>query len=163
VKTHTFQILALAVTWMMITGSLSPQSIVVGLLLGTMITYTFRDLYQGEIRPFKISSIQYIISYAFSFVKELALSNLSVAYLIIHPSKERNSCVIEYKTQLESPNAVTILANSITLTPGTLVLDYREEEKMMLIHCLNLQNRQQTFDDIKKWEKTIQQIFGEKH
>jgi multisubunit Na+/H+ antiporter MnhE subunit len=80
----------------------------------------------------------------------------------MHPSKQKNTCIIEYRTKLESPNALTLLANSITLTPGTLVVDYREKDQMMLIHCLNLRDRQQTFKDVRKWEKLLQKIFGEK-
>lgn len=161
-KKHSFQVIILAVTWMFISGSLSPQSLVTGLLLGALITYVFRDLYGGDVKPLSLEKICWMAIYSFSFIKELFISNIGVAYLIIHPSKQKNSCIIEYKTKLESPNALTLLANSITLTPGTLVVDYREREQMMLIHCLNLRDRQQTFKDIRKWEKLLQKIFGER-
>lgn len=161
-KKHSFQIIVLAVAWMFISGSPSPQSLLTGLLLGAVITYVFRDLYGGDIKPLSLEKIRYMTIYTFSFLKDLLISNLGVAYLIMHPSKQKNTCIIEYRTKLESPNALTLLANSITLTPGTLVVDYREKDQMMLIHCLNLRDRQQTFKDVRKWEKLLQKIFGEK-
>lgn len=161
-KKHSFQIIILSVTWMFISGSLKPQSLVTGLLLGAVITYVFRDLYGGDVKPLSLEKLRCMAIYSFSFIKELLISNLGVAYLIMHPSKQKNSCIIEYRTKIDSPNALTLLANSITLTPGTLVVDYREKDRMMLIHCLNLRDRQQTFKDIRKWEKLLQKIFGEK-
>jgi len=162
VKKYSFQVLFLTLTWVLISGSINFGTLVSGFLLGGLITYLFRDLYQGEVKLLKFGRVRYVVIYLFSFLKELFISNLGVAYLILHPSKQKNNCMIEYRTVLESSNALTLLANSISLTPGTLVVDCIEDENIMIIHCLNLADREETFEGIRKWEKLLQKIFGEK-
>ena len=66
---------------------------------------------------------------------------------------------MQYKSELESPTALAILADSITLTPGTLVVDHSEEDNNLLIHCLNGRCMDQTREDIRKWEKLLKKTF----
>jgi multicomponent Na+:H+ antiporter subunit E len=67
----------------------------------------------------------------------IIMANLDVLYRIIHPKRPINPGIIKVKTSLKSETARTALANSITLTPGTLTVDIKENG-VMYIHCINL-------------------------
>lgn len=151
----------LAAAWMLIRGSISFPALITGLVLGTSIAFMFRRFHPGDFQASSILRTPYLAFYTASFVKELAISNLDVAYRVLHPSMPLNPQVIKYRTDLSHPTAVTILANSITLTPGTLVVDYREKSQKLVIHCLSMENRHEVVEGIDRWEKMLSKVFGE--
>ncbi len=75
-----------------------------------------------------------------NFVWELLLSNLAVLRIVLSPSLPIRPGVLAYSTRLTSPVSVTVLANLITLTPGTLTLDVSDDRKTLFIHTLNVED-----------------------
>ncbi|HUW06062.1 MAG TPA: Na+/H+ antiporter subunit E [Williamwhitmania sp.] len=103
----------------------------------------------------------YTIIYLVVFAKDLLLSNLDVARRVISPKMPINPGIVEAKTTLKSPMARMILANSITLTPGTFTVEMREE--MLYIHCLDVtttNTEEATIALVRKFEKYLEVIYG---
>ncbi|MEA1973527.1 MAG: Na+/H+ antiporter subunit E, partial [Candidatus Cloacimonadota bacterium] len=97
----------------------------------------------------------------FVFLWELLLANFDVAKRIISPKLPINPGIVKVKTKLKSPIGRTFLANSITLTPGTLTVEMKDE--YFYIHWIDVTN-----DDIdgatraivSSFEKYLEVIFG---
>ena len=80
------------------------------------------------------------------FFKELCKANLSVLRVVFSPRLRIRSGVIAVPTDLKSDLALTLLANMITLTPGTLTLDISPDRRYLFVHTLNLEDP----EDVKR-------------
>jgi multicomponent Na+:H+ antiporter subunit E len=91
----------------------------------------------------------------------LIKSNLDVARRVITPSLPINPGIVEVKTRLKSKMGRMILANSITLTPGTLTIDILEDT--LYIHWIDVKTedtREATEQIVRKFEKYLEKIYG---
>jgi multicomponent Na+:H+ antiporter subunit E len=88
---------------------------------------------------------------------QIVLSNLHVVYLVLHPRMPIHPTLVEFQTTLVSERAQVTLAQSITLTPGTVTVD--AFNGTFLIHCLSDTTRQGIADGVL--QKKIAQVFGE--
>lgn len=150
----------LAVAWIFVTGSPDLSTFVQGLFFGLPLSFAFRRFYPGDMNIHRLERLPYLIEYCVIFLESLIASNMDVAQRLLRPSKSVNPKIIEYTTGLEHPTAVAMLADSITLTPGTLVLDHVEKENKLIIHCLNGDCTKQTKKDIRGMENLLERIFG---
>lgn len=151
---------ALAVTWIFVTGSPTLPTFVQGLFFGIPVSFAFRRFYPGEMSLYRLEKIPYLIEYCGIFIESLIISNIDVAQRLLRPSKTVNPEIIEYRTDLEHPTAVAMLGDSITLTPGTLVVDHIEKDNRLKVHCLNGNCTKETRNDIKDLENLLKRIFG---
>lgn len=76
-----------------------------------------------------------IIQYVFVLVKEIIKANFAVIKMIMSSRYEIEPAVVKFKTTLKSPSARIMLANSITLTPGTITVSLEGDE--YVVHCLD--------------------------
>ena len=150
----------LAVTWIFVTGSPTLPTFVQGLFFGIPVSFAFRRFYPGDMSLYRLEKIPYLIEYCGIFLESLLVANIEVAHRLLRPSKSVNPEIIEYSSNLDHPTAVAMLADSITLTPGTLVVDHVEERNKLVIHCLNSDCIDQTRKDIQGLENLLQRIFG---
>lgn len=154
-RKYIFYGLALAVAWIFVTGTPTAPTFVQGLFFGIPMSFAFRRFYPGEIKLIQLEKTPLIFEYIIMFLEGLMISNIQVAYSLLTPSKTVNPEMIEYSSELENPTALAVLADSITLTPGTLVVDHIEKENKLVIHCLDGSNTEETREDIRKWEKIL--------
>ncbi len=159
-KRYLMHALMLTMFWMFIVGSISFPSIIQGLALGIPISYVFRNLFPGTFDVSGLKKAPYLFKYSAVFVKALVISNLEVAYRILSPSTEIKPQIMDYRLSLDHPTAIAILADSITLTPGTLVLDYVEDETKLVVHCLNGESTEENRKDIRSWENILMKVFN---
>lgn len=160
-KKYRFYTVLMAGVWLFVTGSFTPQAFVSGLIMAYPVAFVFRRFYPGSFRLKALKRSPYLFLYFLHFLKELLVSNLDVAYRVLHPEMPVDPEVVELRTELSDPTAVTLLANSITLTPGTLVIDYIEERNTFLIHCLNMEDEEEVKKGVRYWEKLLKKAFGE--
>ena len=107
------------------------------------------------------AALLYTFIYIIVFLYELIKSNLDVARRVITPSLPINPGIVEVKTRLRSKIGRMILANSITLTPGTLTIDIVEDT--LYIHWIDVQTRdtrEATEKIVRKFEKYLEKIYG---
>ncbi len=154
--------IVLFVMWMAFVASLDPQEIVTGLVVGFFATFVSRASIVGE-QPAKWLSPKrwfYFILYTFYFIKELTVANLDVAYRVIHPKLPINPGIVRVKTKLKSPMAKLVLANSITMTPGTITVDINDDT--LYIHWIDVQGKdveEATRAIVEGFEKYLEVIF----
>jgi len=89
-------------------------------------------------------------------------ANVHVAYIVLHPSLPIKPGIVKIKTKLKNDSALTLLANSITLTPGTLTIDVNKNKGDLYIHWIDVT----TTDSIEatnriggRFEKTLSEVF----
>lgn len=102
------------------------------------------------------------IAYFFKFLWEMAKANLHVAYLVIHPGVPIKPGIVKITTRLKKDSALTVLANSITLTPGTLTVDINPEEQELYIHWIDVisTDKEECSKEIAgRFEKLLMEVF----
>lgn len=147
--------------WVALTSSLDPQELGVGVLVALVIAFlTGKEITKYGMKNFSYHRIQYTIRYLFVFFWEMIKANLDVAMRIIQPVIPINPGIVEIPTKLKSNVAKLALANSITLTPGTLTVDIIDDK--LYIHWIDVksENPEENFKEISSvFEKYIKEIF----
>jgi multicomponent Na+:H+ antiporter subunit E len=129
-------ILLYSIFWIILSERLNFETVALGLIVGVVIFTVNSQKYSKdkiEIKKIKENFIC-ILQYIFILLKEIVLANINVAIIVLNPKSKINPCVTIYKTKLKSRFCRTVLANSITLTPGTITLKMINDE--LVIHCL---------------------------
>ncbi len=154
--------LVLMGVWMILNNSLRIEVWLIGgvvsLFLATLLCGQC-GVFQGiRLTP---KALLYTILFMLVFLVELVKSNFHIAIVVLSPSLPISPGVIRGKTVLKSRMARLILANAITLTPGTFTIDIVDDT--LYIHCVNLEG--ESYDDyakttIRKFEKYLEVIYG---
>ncbi|MFC7166381.1 Na+/H+ antiporter subunit E [Halospeciosus flavus] len=157
----------LAVLWLFVRG-VQPslrnlgQELVIGLALGLPVAYLFRRLFAGRVAPgFAVEATPYATLYLATFLYDLLTANVDVAYRTLAPSKPIYPQVFEVPLRVEKSSAITTIANSITLTPGTLTMDHDPERNVLYVHAIDGRDRDAVVAPIRRWEDYALVIFGE--
>jgi multicomponent Na+:H+ antiporter subunit E len=114
--------------WLLLSGSLAIESVVVGVTLSAAVAgilganFSYLSGYR-----FTRASFVATVGYVGFFLKELFKANISMAALVLTPSLPVKPAIVRVRTGLKNPIARLLLANSITLTPGTLSVDMKGE------------------------------------
>jgi len=148
--------------WILITMVFSIPSLVAGVVVA-LITATFA----GEMlivtnRKFHLKRVWYTIEYLIKFIWELIKANFHVAYIVIHPLLPIKPGIVKVRTKLKRDSALTMLANSITLTPGTLTVDVDVENQILYVHWIDVKSTdiEETTKDVGgRFEKLLEEIF----
>ena len=96
------------------------------------------------------------------FTWECLKANIDVAYRVIHPSSPIKPGIVKVKSSLTSDTALTFLANSITLTPGTLTVDIDKNQGFLYVHWINVWTEdmeEATKKIVYRFEKVLKKIF----
>lgn len=125
----------LAIVWAALTGSFTLPNFGFGLLLGWLALYLVReqlDTRRGRYRGVGMASL------AVLFVRELLLSGWRVAKLVTSPRMDLKPGVFAYPLSVDRDFEITLLANMITLTPGTVSLHVSEDRATLYVHVMNV-------------------------
>jgi multicomponent Na+:H+ antiporter subunit E len=123
--------------WLLLTGSLDPEELIAGLSVALVVTLISRP-HLGIFNGLRLTpaAIPAFFSYLGLFFVALVRANIDVARRVLSPSLPLRPALVEVKTELQSPLGRLILANSVTLTPGTLSVDVRGDR--LLIHWIDV-------------------------
>jgi multicomponent Na+:H+ antiporter subunit E len=135
----------------------------VGLGVGLPIAYVFRRLYGEEIDLGQtVTAVPYVFLYGFFFFKEVLIANFDVAYRVLVPGRALKPQVILVPLRVETAVGVTTIANSITITPGTVTLDHDPDENALYVHMIDGRSPEDVVEPIRKWEAYALEIFNER-
>ncbi|TCI69646.1 MULTISPECIES: Na+/H+ antiporter subunit E [unclassified Exiguobacterium] len=155
----TFQIVlntAIAILWAVLWNSYTGVDFLLGYLVGVFILYVLRhflhfDFYMRRvIAAFKLLAL---------FIKELILSNIDVVKVLLSPKFEIEPGIIEVSTELKSGWELTLLVSLISLTPGTIVMDFSEDNKSLFVHSIHVPDKEEMIREIHEtFEKAIMEV-----
>lgn len=124
--------------WVLLNGSLATDVLQVGLLAAFVITLLFRDglAVMSEFR-FTPRALLTVPGFVLYFLQELVKSNLRLAKIVLTPDLPLRPGIVKVRTRLKSRMGRLLLANSITLTPGTLTVDLDGE--WLYVHWVTME------------------------
>jgi multicomponent Na+:H+ antiporter subunit E len=151
--------------WLALSGKLELKYLIFGLVSAAMVTFVTQDLLEPQEGQRKTPSSMTaflkagwrIFSYFVWLVCEIVQSNLQVAYIVLHPKLPIEPGLLRFRTRLRSQVGHVILANSITLTPGTITVDL--SDGTYLVHALVPGAAASLLE--AKMQSKLEAIFGE--
>jgi multicomponent Na+:H+ antiporter subunit E len=135
-RNFTITFLALFGFWILLSGRFDYFHLTLGIICALLVAYLSHDLLFFNIRlgDFRIRALRFLQAGPW-FLGQIFSANLHVAYLALSPKMPIDPQIIRFRTKLESDISWVALANSITLTPGTITVDIREGE--FFVHALD--------------------------
>jgi len=130
----------------MLTGEVSAGTFTAGLLVGYLLLWLTRPAW-GETRYF--SKLLLVIRFVLYFLKELLVANLKVAYDIVTPKDHMEPGIVAVPLDVKSDIEITLFANLVTLTPGTLSLDVSPDRGTLFVHALYVKDAEQFRRELK--------------
>ena len=155
-------VLAVSV-WLFLTWPPDAQHLIVGILVSALAAFMTGDMFTK--RPHHFISVKryvWFLYYVPLFVWECIKANIDVAYRIAHPDVPIHPGIVKVKTELKSDTALTFLADSITLTPGTMSVDIDAENGFLYVHWIEVKGidvQKATGIIVKKFEVVLKKIF----
>jgi multicomponent K+:H+ antiporter subunit E len=155
---HPLLTLLLAVVWVMLMNALSPGHIVFGLILGILVPLFTAAYWPNKpvIRsPFKAAR------YVLLVLWDIVVANFTVARIVLFkPNADLRPAWITVPLDLRTPEAISLLAGTITMTPGTVSSDIAADGRSILVHCLHAPDPEATVAQIKhRYERRLREIF----
>jgi multicomponent Na+:H+ antiporter subunit E len=149
--------IALALAWTFLTGEFSEMNFAFGLVLGYFLLFLLRDVVGTERYCNKVWQVIYFIAY---FMWELGVANFIVAWEVITPKLHMRPAIVAVPIDLKRDLEITLLANLITLTPGTLSLEVSEDKHTIYVHGMYVDDIEDFRRSIKDgFEKRVQELF----
>lgn len=146
----------IAVVWMFLNNNWSASGLIVGYVVGLALIGMFSRFWpQG----FYMKKVWAIVKLLVLFIKELFKSSFVVIGQVISPELNIRPGIFAYTTELTTDWEVTILANLITLTPGTLTLDVSRDGSILYIHAMDIDDVDELCMEIRNtFEKAIMEV-----
>jgi len=151
----------LMMVWIGFTNSFNSQELIVGFFLTALISFLGIRLFTccdlSLLSPIRLFNI---VKFIFIFTIALIKSNIDVAKRVLSPSLPINPGIVKFKTKLTKNFAKMVLANSITLTPGTLTIDIVDDT--FYVHWIDTltTNPEEAYKEIaEQFEEILLKIF----
>ncbi|MBJ7539275.1 Na+/H+ antiporter subunit E [Marinomonas transparens] len=153
-----FHSLLLFVVWLLLNNSISAGHIVLAVFFAItipLIVTSMRDEHPRILKPWLA------IRYVFMVMKDIVIANIEVALLIVGPIKKLKPGFVAVPINIDSELGITILASTVSLTPGTVSAEVSKDKAWLYIHALHLDNEEELVESIKsRYEAPIKEIFG---
>ncbi len=151
------EVVALALAWMALTGDWSVPAAIFSLALGWLLMRFARPL-GGE--GFLRVRLTRLPGFALFFLKELLVANLKVAATVIAPAGRLRPAIVAVPLAVDRDAEIALLANLITLTPGTLSLDVSPDRRTLYVHAMATGGPDELRQEIKQgFERRILEVF----
>ncbi len=150
-------LLLLSAAWVALTGEVTPGNVLEGAVLSALVLLLVR--FRG--RPgLRLSKAPKALGLFLYFLKELLLSNAAVARSILRPVSSLSPGIVAVPLDLTSDAGITVLANLITLTPGTLSLDVSSDRRTLYVHALDVADPDAFRREVKEgFERRVKEVF----
>ena len=154
---HPLLTLLIVVVWILLNG-ISWGAAVLGLFLGVVVPKLTSAFWPD--RPLVKNPLT-IVEYALIVLWDIVIANFQVAYLILfRRGDDLHSQFVTVPLDLRTPEAISALAGTITMTPGTVSATLSADGRALLVHCLETDDPEGTVSHIKaRYETRLQRIF----
>lgn len=157
IKTRFLSNLLLSFIWVALTGNFTILNFLFGFLLSFIIMLVIS---RNRRENAYFTRGPKLIGFMFFFLYELIKANVQVAYDVITPSFYMKPGIIKIPLTAKTDLEITMLANLITLTPGTLSLDVSDDKKVLYVHAMYVKDKEEFIKGIKNgFEKRLLEIL----
>ncbi|MGB1252078.1 MAG: Na+/H+ antiporter subunit E [Candidatus Promineifilaceae bacterium] len=127
--------LLLAIAWIVLTGEFTPANFATGFLLGyLMLLWADKGTAADSPASRYLKRVPKIITLVFYFLWTIIVANFRMAKAVLSPLSHLNPAIVAVPLDIQGPIGIMLLANWITLTPGTLSLEIAEDRQTIFIH-----------------------------
>lgn len=152
------------IVWCLFNWPPDAAHVVVGLCVAFLVAVLLGDLVIQQSRPMwhPRRYLAFVFHYVPVFLWEVLKANIDVARRIIQPDLPIHPGIVKVKTSLRSDIGLTFLANSITLTPGTLSVDISQDKSVLYVHWIDVRTHDieaATHVIVERFEKILRTIF----
>ena len=155
---HPLLSVVLVIVWMLLLNTFEMGGLVLGIVLAVVIPILTSSFWPARppLRAYGRAAL-FMLMVAYDVI----IANLHVARLILfRPARSLATRWIVVPLELESPEAITVLAGTITMTPGTVSSDLSADGRSLLVHCLDAPDAEQAVLEIKtRYEARLRRIF----
>ncbi|MAF15043.1 MAG: Na+/H+ antiporter subunit E [Marinomonas sp.] len=153
-----FHSLLLFSVWLLMNNSISPGHIVLAAFFAIsipLLVNSMRDEQPKILKPWLA------LRYFFMVLKDILVANMQVAVLVLGPIRKLQPGFVAIPLDLTSDVGITVLASTVSLTPGTVSVEVSEDKCWLYVHALHLDNEQDLIDEVKqRYEQPIKEILG---
>lgn len=155
---HPYLSLALALVWLALVNKVTSGNVFLGVLFGIALPVLTQPYWPN--RP-KVGRPLKMIEYALVVLWDIVVANVEVALIILFKRNENiHSAWVAVPLDLRSPEAITVLGGTITMTPGTVTAVLSADGRALLVHCLHTDDPDGVRRDIKaRYESRLKEIF----
>ncbi len=150
------------IVWLAFTTSLAPAEVITGAVVSLILAAISYETFTGwGFKGIKLSNLWWSVVYVINFIWLMVKANFNVAKIVLTPSLPINPGIVEFETKLTNPYAKMVLANSITLTPGTFTVDVVDNK--YYIHWLDVTTTdpQEVYKEIAEpFERILLKMFN---
>ena len=154
-----FQILVnvlIAISWIFLQNNYTIPSFIFGYGMGIIILFILRRFLVFD---FYLRRVWAIIKLIMLFIIELIKANIDVVKIVLSPKLTNQPGIVAVTTKLETDVEITLLAALISLTPGTVSMDFSEDNKTIYIHAINVPDKDEMIEDIhNSFERAIKEV-----
>ena len=156
---HPFLTLILAIVWVLLQNEVTSGMVVFGLILGIVIPWITSVWWPDTPQSFRLDRMAV---YSVIVMWDILVANVQVAWIVLTvPNAKLKPAWIVIPLELKQPEAITILAGTITLTPGTVSADLSDQGHSLLVHVLHTDDPDGIRDEIKsRYERRLLEIFA---
>lgn len=156
------QFLVLFALWLLLTWSVQTADVVAGIVVSLLTVALMGNIFiEKAVRLLNPKRVFWAIIYVPYLLWFILIANMDVAYRVLNPTMPIRPGIIKFKTGLKTDMGKTFLANSITLTPGTLTIDIIGDE--FYVHWINIKHdddpKAQAEEVAGKFERILRRIF----
>jgi multicomponent Na+:H+ antiporter subunit E len=148
-------------TWMFLTGRFYWQNLLAGAVVSALTTIIFSRYFRIDVKKLANPSRYFwLVVYILYFIWECIKANFDVAYRVLHPAMPVRPGIVRVNLTVKGDLTRTILANSITMTPGTIAVDIIGD--ILYVHCIYLHDTnpdKYTYRISGKFERILIKIF----
>lgn len=156
---HPLLTLALAVLWLLLVNQIDPGHAVLGLLLGWLIPFVASRFWPEHVR---IRHTGLLLRYVAVFVFDIVRGSLQVAWLILKGPAKLNPAFVVVPLELKTDLGISLLANTISLTPGTVSALVSADRRSLIVHTIDTDDPAALAAQIKqRYEAPLKIIFEE--
>lgn len=157
IKTRFLSNMLLSFIWLAVTGNFTFENFIFGFLLGFILLWLITTNRREDKYFYRGPKL---IAFIFYFIYELIKANVQVAYDVITPSFYMKPGIIKIPLTAKSNLEITLLANLISLTPGTLSLDVSDDRSVLYVHAMYVHDKDEFISEIKNgFEKKLLEIL----
>lgn len=152
-----FEIACLALAWMALTADWSLSAAVFSIGLGWLLLRWARPLGGQGFRRVRLSRLPGFVLF---LLKEIVIANLKVAQAVLAPEGRLRPAIVALPLDLEREAEIALLANLITLTPGTLSLEVAPDRRTLYVHAMACDSPDALRLEIRQgFERRIREVF----
>lgn len=154
---HPILSTVLLVTWLLLNNTIAMGHVVLGAILGILIPWFTSAFWPEKIC---LGSLRVFLRFAAIVSYDIIIANVTVAKLILSPNDSLKPNFLHIPLDIQHPLGISVLASTISLTPGTVSTDLSEDKKTLIVHALHVEDIDEEIATIKsRYERPLMEVF----